>query len=63
MQAQQDASEGQEGQAQEAQAAMPVEDGKMNEQQAAALLRSLQGEDAQVPLLQRRPSGPVLRDW
>ncbi len=48
---------------QEIPAAIPVEDGKMNEQQAAALLRSLQDEDVQVPLLQRHQNMPVLKDW
>ncbi len=52
-----------ENESQEMPAAIPVEDGKMNEQQAAALLRSLQDEDVQVPLLQRHQNMPVLKDW
>lgn len=62
MRAQQDESQ-EAGQPREAQQAVADEDGKMNAQQAAALLRSLQDEDAQVPLLQRRQSAPVLKDW
>jgi len=62
MQANEDESQGAE-QPQDGEAPMPVEDGKMNAQQAAALLRSLQDEDAQIPLRQRRRAGPVLKDW
>lgn len=52
------------GEEKAAMAAAP-EDGKMNAAQAANLLDSLKGEDAQVSLepRERKPPAPVLRDW
>lgn len=54
--------EGQE-QAQEAAAVEEEEDGKMSESQARALLRSLQGEEDKVNLLERRAFQDVSKDW
>ncbi|MDP9292768.1 MAG: VWA domain-containing protein, partial [Verrucomicrobiota bacterium] len=46
-------------------AAAEAGDGKMSEAQAANLLESLKGDDAQVSLEahERKPPPPVLRDW
>lgn len=52
-----------EGQAQAAAAAEEEEDGKMSESQARALLRSLQGEEDKVNLLERRAFQDVSKDW
>lgn len=65
------AQEGEKGeppeQSQAAQAQAAAEaaeaEGKMSERQAAALLRSLQGEEVSVPLNQPPLSGRVTKDW
>ena len=61
----QEGSVGQEGdqQAQAAEVAEAEEDGKMSAGQARALLRSLQNEEEQVRLLERRNFQDVSRDW
>lgn len=55
------------GQQEQAQAAGDMADeeveGRMSEAQARALLRSLQSEEEQVDLRERRPYQEVLRDW
>lgn len=50
-------------QAQVAAVAEEEEDGKMSESQARALLRSLQGEEDKVNLLERRAFQDVSKDW
>lgn len=55
---------GKESQAQALAAAEAAEqEGKMSERQAAALLRSLQGDEVSVPLNQPPVSGRVTKDW
>jgi len=59
----QEGSAGQQGE-QQAQAAAEEEvDGQMSAGQARALLRSLQGEEEQVQLLERRNFQDVSKDW
>jgi hypothetical protein len=43
--------------------AEPVEDGKMNEQQAERLLRAMKDEEARVQLDERKPVRRVYNDW
>jgi len=43
--------------------AQPDKDGEMSEAQARALLRSMQGEEQRVRLLERQQNQDVLKDW
>jgi Ca-activated chloride channel family protein len=52
-----------EGQQQQAVPAKPEKDGEMSEAQARALLRSMQGEEQRVRLLERQQNQDVIKDW
>lgn len=52
-----------EGQQQQAVPAKPEKEGEMSEAQARALLRSMQGEEQRVRLLERQQNQDVIKDW
>lgn len=56
-------SEAGENEPSEPEAADPRDDGSMTEAQARALLKSIEGEDERVPLIERKGAGSVLKDW